>query len=119
MIHGEADDNSGTFPIQSERFYVALKGHGATVRYVTLPYEAHGYQARESVLHTVAEMLNWADSGPRTRSREARKRSRKSEVRRKGKTHFSLLAWARSPFRNVVEARGDAVPARAKAHVCR
>ena len=37
LIHGEADDNSGTFPIQSERFYVALKGHGATVRYVTLP----------------------------------------------------------------------------------
>jgi len=61
LIHGEADDNSGTFPIQSERFYVALKGHGATVRYVTLPYEAHGYQARESILHTIAEMLNWAD----------------------------------------------------------
>ena len=40
LIHGEADDNSGTFPIQSERFYVALKGHGATVRYVTLPHEA-------------------------------------------------------------------------------
>jgi dipeptidyl aminopeptidase/acylaminoacyl peptidase len=61
LIHGEADDNSGTFPIQSERFYVALKGHGATVRYVTLPYEAHGYAARESILHTVAEMLNWAN----------------------------------------------------------
>ena len=61
LIHGEMDDNSGTFPIQSERFYMALKGHGATVRYVTLPYEAHGYTARESVLHTVAEMLNWMD----------------------------------------------------------
>jgi dipeptidyl aminopeptidase/acylaminoacyl peptidase len=61
LIHGEADDNSGTFPIQSERFYMALKGHGATVRYVTLPHEAHGYAARESVLHTIAEMLNWAD----------------------------------------------------------
>ena len=61
LIHGEADNNSGTFPIQSERFYLALKGHGATVRYVTLPAEPHGYQARESVLHTVAEMLNWAD----------------------------------------------------------
>ncbi len=61
LIHGEADDNSGTFPLQSERFYMALKGHGATVRYVTLPFEAHGYAARESVLHTVAEMLNWAD----------------------------------------------------------
>jgi dipeptidyl aminopeptidase/acylaminoacyl peptidase len=71
LIHGEADDNSGTFPIQTERFYMALKGHGATVRYVTLPHEAHGYAARESVLHTVAEMLNWADkyaknAGPRT-----------------------------------------------------
>jgi dipeptidyl aminopeptidase/acylaminoacyl peptidase len=61
LIHGEADDNSGTFPIQSERFYMALKGHGATVRYVTLPYEAHGYAARESVFHTLAEMLNWMD----------------------------------------------------------
>jgi dipeptidyl aminopeptidase/acylaminoacyl peptidase len=61
LIHGEADNNSGTFPIQSERFYMALKGHGATVRYVTLPAESHAYQARESILHTVAEMLNWAD----------------------------------------------------------
>jgi len=61
LIHGEADDNSGTFPIQSERFYMALKGHGATVRYVTLPFEAHGYTGRESVLHTLAEMLNWMD----------------------------------------------------------
>ncbi|MEZ5420093.1 MAG: prolyl oligopeptidase family serine peptidase [Vicinamibacterales bacterium] len=65
LIHGEADDNSGTFPIQSERFYVALKGHGATVRYVTLPHEAHGYAARESVLHTVAEMLDWANEWTR------------------------------------------------------
>ena len=61
LIHGEMDNNSGTFPIQSERLYMALKGHGATVRYVTLPFESHGYAARESVLHTVAEMLNWAN----------------------------------------------------------
>jgi dipeptidyl aminopeptidase/acylaminoacyl peptidase len=61
LIHGEADDNSGTFPIQSERFYMALKGHGATVRYVTLPDEAHGYSARESVLHTLYEMIGWFD----------------------------------------------------------
>jgi dipeptidyl aminopeptidase/acylaminoacyl peptidase len=74
LIHGEADDNSGTFPIQSERFYMALKGFGATVRYVTLPYEAHGYAGRESVLHTLAEMVNWFDTyvkhaAPRTGSR--------------------------------------------------
>ncbi len=61
LIHGEADDNSGTFPIQSERLYMALKGHGATVRYVTLPLEAHGYAGRESVMHTLAEMISWFD----------------------------------------------------------
>jgi len=61
LLHGEADDNSGTFPIQSERLYMALKGHGATVRYVTLPNEAHGYAARESVLHTLYEMVSWFD----------------------------------------------------------
>jgi dipeptidyl aminopeptidase/acylaminoacyl peptidase len=77
LIHGEADDNSGTFPIQSERFYVALKGHGATVRYVTLPHEAHGYQARESILHTVAEMLNWADQW----AKNAKPRTTTSQVR--------------------------------------
>src|SRR5258706_14156665 len=51
LMHGEADDNSGTFPIQSERFYMALKGQGATVRYVTLPFEAHGYAGRVTLLH--------------------------------------------------------------------
>ncbi|HEY7476491.1 MAG TPA: prolyl oligopeptidase family serine peptidase [Vicinamibacterales bacterium] len=61
LIHGEMDDNSGTFPIQSERFYMALKGHGATVRYITLPYEAHGYAARETNMHVITEMLNWLD----------------------------------------------------------
>ena len=61
LIHGEVDDNSGTFPLQSERFYMALKGLGATVRYVTLPHESHGYAARESVFHVVSEMLSWCD----------------------------------------------------------
>ena len=61
LIHGEADNNSGTFPIQSERLYMALKGHGATVRYVTLPHESHGYSARESNMHVVAETINWLD----------------------------------------------------------
>ena len=61
LMHGEADDNSGTFPIQSERFYMALKGHGATVRYITLPFEAHGYAARETLLHVLAERINWFD----------------------------------------------------------
>jgi dipeptidyl aminopeptidase/acylaminoacyl peptidase len=61
LTHGEMDDNSGTFPIQSERFYMALKGHGAIVRYATLPYEAHGYAARETHLHLIAEKIAWFD----------------------------------------------------------
>jgi dipeptidyl aminopeptidase/acylaminoacyl peptidase len=53
---------------------MALKGHGATVRYVTLPYEAHAYTGRESVMHTLAEMINWMDkyvknAGPRNEAR--------------------------------------------------
>ena len=61
LIHGQADDNSGTYPVQSERFYAALKGNGATVRYVVLPMEAHGYRARESVGHTLWETIRWLD----------------------------------------------------------
>ncbi len=61
LIHGEADNNAGTHPIQSDRMYQALKGNGGYVRYVTLPYEAHGYSARESVEHTLWEMITWFD----------------------------------------------------------
>jgi dipeptidyl aminopeptidase/acylaminoacyl peptidase len=61
LIHGEADDNSGTFPIQSDRLYQAIKGNGGNVRYVTLPLEAHGYAARESLEHTLWEMITWFD----------------------------------------------------------
>ena len=72
MIHGEADDNTGTFPIQSERMYQALKGHGATVRLVMLPHEAHGYAGRESIEHVLYEMIAWFDkyvknAAPRTK----------------------------------------------------
>jgi dipeptidyl aminopeptidase/acylaminoacyl peptidase len=62
LIHGEADDNTGTYPIQSERFYAALKGQGATVRLVFLPLEAHGYEARESIQHMLWEMSTWLDT---------------------------------------------------------
>lgn len=59
LIHGEADNNPGTFPIQSERLYHAIRGNGGSVRYVTLPHESHGYLARESVEHALYEMLSW------------------------------------------------------------
>ncbi|MGI9627676.1 MAG: alpha/beta hydrolase family protein [Longimicrobiales bacterium] len=61
MIHGMADNNSGTFPVQSERMYHALKGLGGKARLVMLPNESHGYRARESVLHSLAEMIEWFD----------------------------------------------------------
>jgi dipeptidyl aminopeptidase/acylaminoacyl peptidase len=61
FLHGEADSNSGTFPLQSERFYQAIRGLGGTARLVTLPYEDHGYRGRESVLHRLWESHRWLD----------------------------------------------------------
>jgi len=61
LIHGEMDDNPGTFPIQSERMYSAIKGFGGTVRYVVLPYEAHSYRGKENLLHMLYEMNSWMD----------------------------------------------------------
>jgi len=61
LIHGEADDNSGTFPIQSERMYQAVRGNGGTVRLVMLPDEAHGYAARETIEHVLYETVSWME----------------------------------------------------------
>lgn len=61
LIHGDSDDNTGTYPIQSERMFAALKGNGGNVRYVSLPYEAHGYRGKENVLHTLWEQHNWLE----------------------------------------------------------
>ncbi|MBV6621353.1 MAG: S9 family peptidase [Rivularia sp. (in: Bacteria)] len=61
LIHGENDSNAGTYPMQTKRLYQALKGLGATVRWVELPTEAHGYRSREAVGHVLWEMVNWCD----------------------------------------------------------
>jgi dipeptidyl aminopeptidase/acylaminoacyl peptidase len=61
LIHGERDANSGTFPIQSERLFQAIQGTGGTARLVILPYESHGYVARESVLDMLAEQISWLE----------------------------------------------------------
>jgi dipeptidyl aminopeptidase/acylaminoacyl peptidase len=61
LIHGENDSNSGTFPIQSERLYQALRGLGGTTRLVMLPHEDHGYRARESIMHMLWETNNWLE----------------------------------------------------------
>ena len=62
LIHGSEDNNSGTFPMQSERLFAALQGLGGTARLVMLPHEGHGYRARESVMHMLWETLEWLDA---------------------------------------------------------
>ena len=61
LVHGKADNNSGTYPMQSERYFNALKGLGATVRLVMFPKESHGYRAKESILHLLWEQDQWLD----------------------------------------------------------
>jgi len=61
LIHGEEDSNSGTFPLQSERMFQAIKGLGGTARLVMLPNESHAYRARESILHMLYETNAWLD----------------------------------------------------------
>ena len=71
LIHGEADNNSGTYPMQSERYFNALKGLGATVRLVILPKESHGYRAKESILHLLWEQDQWLEKHVKNREEEA------------------------------------------------
>ena len=61
LIHGAQDSNPGTYPVQSERLFQALQGTGGTARLVLLPHESHGYLARESVLHMLAEQFSWLE----------------------------------------------------------
>ena len=61
LIHGEADDNTGTFPINSERLFAAIKGNGGTVRFVFLTYEAHSYRGKENLLHMLWEQYQWLE----------------------------------------------------------
>ncbi|MDF1696626.1 MAG: prolyl oligopeptidase family serine peptidase [Saprospiraceae bacterium] len=67
LIHGEADNNSGTYPMQSERYFNALKGLGAPVRLVMLPKESHGYAARESIMHMLWEQDQWLEKHVKNR----------------------------------------------------
>ncbi|MEP2937084.1 MAG: prolyl oligopeptidase family serine peptidase [Gilvibacter sp.] len=62
LVHGEADNNSGTYPLQSERYFNALKGLGATARLVMLPKESHGYRAKESIMHLLWEQDSWLET---------------------------------------------------------
>ena len=75
LIHGEADNNSGTYPMQSERYFNALKGLGAVVRLVMLPKESHGYAARESRLHMLWEQDQWLEKHVKNRVIEQEKKT--------------------------------------------
>ena len=70
LIHGEADNNSGTYPMQSERYFNALKGLGAPVRLVMLPKESHGYAAKESILHMLWEQDQWLEKYVKNKKRD-------------------------------------------------
>ncbi|WKK65705.1 S9 family peptidase [Lutimonas zeaxanthinifaciens] len=72
LVHGEADNNSGTYPMQSERYFNALKGLGATARLVILPKESHGYRAKESILHVLWEQDQWLDKYVKNRKEPSR-----------------------------------------------
>ncbi len=68
LIHGEADNNSGTYPMQSERYFNALKGLGGPARLVMLPKESHGYRAKESIMHVLWEQNQWLDEHVKNRN---------------------------------------------------
>ncbi|MDQ1772171.1 prolyl oligopeptidase family serine peptidase [Labilibaculum sp. A4] len=70
LIHGEADNNSGTYPMQSERYFNALKGLGANVRLVIFPKESHSYRAKESILHMLWEQDQWLEKYVKNRKME-------------------------------------------------
>ncbi len=72
LTHGEADNNSGTYPMQSERYFNALKGLGATVRLVMFPKESHGYAARESILHLLWEQDQWLETYVKNKGKESK-----------------------------------------------
>ena len=62
LIHGQVDENSGTHPMQSERYFAALKAFGIESRLCMLPHERHSYRARESILHMAWEQEEWLKS---------------------------------------------------------
>lgn len=80
LVHGEADNNSGTYPLQSERYFNALKGLGATARLVMLPKESHGYRAKESILHLLWEQDTWLEKY--VKNRDLHSISPSSEVKK-------------------------------------
>lgn len=78
LVHGDMDNNTGTYPIQSERMFNAIKGHGGTVKYVSLPYESHGYAGRENLLHLLYEQQAWLDKYVKNAGKPSPKNEKKA-----------------------------------------
>jgi len=78
LVHGEMDNNTGTYPIQSERMFNAVKGHGGTVKYLSLPYESHGYVGRENLLHLLYEQQAWLDKYVKNAGKQTGKEEKKA-----------------------------------------
>jgi dipeptidyl aminopeptidase/acylaminoacyl peptidase len=78
LVHGDMDDNTGTYPIQSERMFNAIKGNGGTVKYVSLPYEAHGYRGRENILHMLNEQFQWLEKYVKNPEKKSDKEEKKA-----------------------------------------
>lgn len=91
IIHGQVDNNTGTFPIQSERLYHAVAGHGGTARYLQLPYESHGYNAYENVMHLLYETGAWLEKWlspeevAKVKERQQKEKERKEKNKNKDK----------------------------------
>jgi dipeptidyl aminopeptidase/acylaminoacyl peptidase len=74
LVHGLRDDNAGTSPLQSTQFYQAIRGNAGKTELLLLPWEGHSYRARESVLRTAGEMLDWFDRHVKNRPLDAETR---------------------------------------------
>jgi dipeptidyl aminopeptidase/acylaminoacyl peptidase len=81
LIHGVADNNSGTYPLQSERYFNALKGLGAPVRLVMLPKESHGYRAKESIMHMLWEQDQWLEKHVKNRKKKEEKIKKEETIK--------------------------------------
>ena len=88
MIHGKEDPNSGTFPMQSERMFAAMKGLGGNARLVMLPHEQHGYRARESLLHLLWEQYEWLDKYVKNADKNTAKNAPKEASKTKAVTRL-------------------------------
>lgn len=80
ITHGIDDENSGTFPVQSERLYAAIKGHGGTVRLVMFPHEFHGFRSRESIMHVFWEQDRWIEEYVKNRPVKTEKKEKEDQL---------------------------------------